>query len=248
MEVANIFWYGELTKLEIACVKSFVKHGFHVKLWSYNNLQVEGAESCDANLVVPEDKMFDVTLYHIDGKMLNKARATSFSDLFRYYLINKYGGWWFDADTICLKDVSEFKKLRQQRQIVIGYLEKGLPAVNNAVMHLSTELSNELVQHFESFMSTETKETKVWGLYGPNYVTNFVTQKGLITNILSHTAFYAIRWDEFDLFTDPNKFKHGRDRIKNSYIAHVWNTEFELRGLDKNNPRAGSLLHLLINK
>jgi len=247
MEVANIFWYGELTKLEKASIKSFVRHGFKVKLWSYNNLQVDGAESCDANLVIPENKMFDVIPYYINGKMLNKSRATSFSDLFRYYLINKYGSWWFDADAICLKHVTEFEALKQ-KEIVVGHLEKGYSQVNNAVMYLPKDLSDTLLSHFESFMSEENKNKsdKAWGLYGPDYVTNFINNKGLAHNILPYTAFYAISWKEFDLFTNPNLINQGRDRLKDSYVAHIWNTEFELRGLDKNNPPVGSLLEELI--
>jgi mannosyltransferase OCH1-like enzyme len=56
-EIANLFWHGELTMLEITCIKSFVQQGFHTKLWSYNNLSVDGAESCDASLVLPKEKL-----------------------------------------------------------------------------------------------------------------------------------------------------------------------------------------------
>ena len=56
-EIANMFWHGELSKLETMCIKSFVKNGFDVKLWSYNNLKVDGAESCDARLILSEEHL-----------------------------------------------------------------------------------------------------------------------------------------------------------------------------------------------
>lgn len=246
MEIANIFWHGELTKLERACIKSFIDNGFHVKLWSYNNIQVDGAESCDASLVIPEDKMFDIIPRPIGDRVLNKARATNFSDMFRYYLVNKFEGWWFDADTICLKNVEEFKKLKE-KEVVAGYLERVDTQINAAVLYITKELSSVLLKEFEDFMSDENRDAS-WGSYGPGYFTTFINRYNLTENILPYTAFYAINWNEFDLFTDWRLINRGKEIIKDSYIAHVWNTEFELRGLDKNNPPIGSLLEEFVNK
>jgi len=246
MEIANIFWHGELTKLERASIKSFIDHGFHVRLWSYNNLKVEGAESCDASLVIPEDKMFDITPRPIGDKVLNKARATNFSDMFRYYLVNKFDGWWFDADAICLKDAEEFAKLRE-KEVVAGYLERVDTQVNGAVLYITKEHSTVLLREFEEFMADENRDAS-WGSYGPAYFTTFLNKHNLTHNVLPYTVFYAINWNEFSLFTDWQLLGAGRERLKDSYIAHVWNTEFELRNLDKNNPPIGSLLEELIDK
>ena len=244
MEIANIFWHGELTKLERASIKSFIDCGFHVKLWSYNNLQVDGAESCDANLVLPENKMFDITPRPTGDRLLNKARSTNFSDMFRYYLVNKFDGWWFDADVICLKNVEEFKKLRE-KDVVAGYLERTDTQINAAVLHITKELSSILLKEFEDFMADENRDAS-WGSYGPGYFTTFINKHGLVDNILPYDVFYAINWNEFHMFTEPFYSHEGVMRVKNSHVAHVWNTEFELRGLDKNNPPAGSLLEELI--
>lgn len=243
MEIANIFWYGELTKLEKACVKSFVNHGFHVKLWSYDDLQVEGAESCDANLIFPKEKLTSFTSTILNGKELKKARATSFSDMFRYYLINKFGGWWFDADCICLKDAEHFEKLRA-KELTVGYIERVNSNIANGVLYMDDKTSSLLIEDFEKFISTNTDRS--WEVYGPTYITNFISKYKLDANILPYYLFYAINWNEFDFFINPKLIEVGREMIKHSYITHVWNTEFELRGLDKNNPPAGSLLEELI--
>ena len=34
--------------------------------------------------------------------------SSSFANIFRLELLNKYGGWWFDADCICIKNVQDF--------------------------------------------------------------------------------------------------------------------------------------------
>lgn len=246
MEIANIFWYGELTKLERASIKSFIDCGFHVKLWSYNNLQVEGAESCDANLVLSENEFTSHKHYDMNGNPLKKARATSFSDMFRYYLVNKFDGWWFDADVICLKNVEEFKKLKE-KDVVAGYLERTDTQINAAVLYITKELSSILLKEFEEFMADENKDAS-WGSYGPGYFTTFINKHKLVDNILPYDAFYAINWNEFHMFTEAYFAHEGAMRLRDSYVAHVWNTEFELRGLNKNEPHILSLLNYLYNK
>lgn len=243
MEIANIFWQGELTKLERASIKSFIDHGFQVKLWSYNNLQVDVAESCDASLVIPESKMSDIAPSYIDGVLLKKATSTHFSDMFRYYLINKFDGWWFDADCICLKDAEEFKELRKEG-LVAGYLEHIETEIANGVLYVNKDLSSTLLKEFEEFMADENRDTS-WGSSGPKYIAAFINRNGLVARVLPYTMFYNINWDEFNLFTDPQLLSDCKERIKDSYIVHIWNTEFERRNIDKNNPIENSFLYEL---
>jgi hypothetical protein len=243
MEIANVFWHGELTNLEKISVKSLIKNGFHVKLWSYNNLYIEGAESCDANLVLSEAEYHSHEECHMINTSLKKARATSYSDMFRYYLANKFEGWWFDADVICLKNVEEFKKLKENK-VVAGFLEKSGFQINGAVLYINKELSNILLSEFESFMNNKNRD-RSWGSYGPSYFTDFIYKHDLDSDILPYNFFYAIHWNEFHVFTNANFSEQGHQRLKNSYVAHIWNTEFELRNIDKNNPPKGSLLDQL---
>lgn len=243
MEIANVFWQGELTKLEIACVKSLIKNGFYVKLWSYNSLHIDGAESCDANLVLPETEYHLHEPYDMANNPLKKARATSYSDMFRYYLVNKFDGWWFDADVICLKNVEEFKKLKEKK-VVAGYLERAGSQINAAILHMDKELSKILLSEFETFMLNKNRD-RSWGSYGPSYFTDFINKHDLDYDILSYNSFYAIHWNEFHVFTDSPFVDQGYKRLQNSYATHVWNTAFEWRNLDKNNPPKDSLLYKL---
>jgi hypothetical protein len=51
-----------------------------------------------------------------------------------------------------------------------------------------------------------------------------------------------------NLFLKKERLQEAKERIKNSYITHVWNTLFKNLNIDKNNPEEGSLLHELYNK
>ena len=98
IEYANFFWHGaSLSLQEYICISSFVKNGFKVRVYSYNNLTIpEGAELSDASEILP---VTDLRKYTQAGMSGNLA---AFSDAFRYHLIDKRGGWWFDTDVICL--------------------------------------------------------------------------------------------------------------------------------------------------
>jgi hypothetical protein len=233
MEIANVFWRGDLTKLEMASVKSLIDCGFHVKFWSYDNIQIDGTESCDAKLVMPEEEYFNHIPSDEEITPLKKARATSFSDVFRYYLLNKFDGWWFDLDVICLKSVEEFKKLKN-RNIVAGKLYHDNDDMNGAVLYMTKELSTTLINDFEIFINNQNVDRK-WASYGPHYLTNFLKTNNLIDEVLPKHYFYSINWVNFYYFADPNLKENAREMLKDSYVAHIWNTEFALMGLDKNN-------------
>mgnify|MGYP001403579878 CR=1 FL=1 len=93
LDHANFFWMGDLTIYEIANLQSFVKHGFKVIIWTYDknlekNINLKGVSFKDANLVLNESLLMKFK----QGRQ--KSSLSSFSNLFRYELLKKYGGWW----------------------------------------------------------------------------------------------------------------------------------------------------------
>lgn len=229
-EIANFFWEGKLTKLEKSCIKSFVNNGFEVKLWSYNNLQVDGAESCDANQVLNRDA---VNNFHHDdhsGKTEKQSSLAAFSDIFRIAAINKTnGGWWFDADCFCLKSSSEFKVLRAHHNICAGIQYGSL--ITNGVIYMSKDYSDIYFNQLLNY--TISAKNKKWGVFGPEFLTSFINQFNLKDGVFSKELFYEIGWEEFDHFVDPKLCKEAEERIKDSYVCHIFTTSFNTRNLDK---------------
>lgn len=100
----NFLWVGSrLNKLSQLGLKSFLDHGHNVVLWVYDK-ECENIPSSvevqDAGQIIHPDKVF---LYSGNGDC-RKGSCGGFSDLFRYYLLDKVGGWYCDTDVTCLKN------------------------------------------------------------------------------------------------------------------------------------------------
>ena len=99
----NCFWHGTpFCLLEKLTLKSFLNHGYEVKLWVYdhlNDIEVpNGVIVEDANKVLPFDRLYT---YKGNGDC-RKGSLGGFSDLFRYYLLYNFGGVYVDMDCTCL--------------------------------------------------------------------------------------------------------------------------------------------------
>ena len=104
----NSLWIGtELGAIELLTIRSFIGRGHHIKLWLYDVLKTplpDGVEICDANLILPKDKVFAYRNKNKYGH--GKGSVAGFSDIFRYKLLYEKGGWWVDMDITCLKPLN----------------------------------------------------------------------------------------------------------------------------------------------
>lgn len=247
-EIAHFFWEGTLSLLEINCIKSFVRCGFDVKLWSYDNLSVEGAESCDAEEIVPKDKTkaFNQRDFFnsLNKDFSNYTSAISKADLFHWEVIVRKGGWWFDADCYCLKSSDEFTKLKQNRPIVAAlHGLVGGSMIGNGVLYADKDIALKGVDEFYSMIEAYYPEYPPHPLLGPGVTSNLIQKNGLEKHLLSNYEFCTIDFTQFDLYINPAVKEVSKSLIKDSYIAHLWNSQFMVNGIDKNNPPEGSLIY-----
>lgn len=243
-EIANFFWHGDLSLFEIKCMQSFIRAGFHVKLWSYTNLSVEGAESCDARLVLPQEDLTRYSQYHENLKDSAHCSIAAFSDAFRYTLLRDFDGWWFDTDCYCLKNVNEFIKLRQNKDIVTGLQIDGNVACG--VIYVDKSIATSAVNDLNATCIAYGYNVP-WGSIGPGMMKSIIEKNTLHNQILPSEYFYAIDYTEMNLFCEKEFFTTGVRRIKNSYVTHIWDTFIKMNSIDKNDPPIGSLLYNLLN-
>lgn len=240
MEKANFFWKGELTKIEIASIKSFIKNGFEVNLWSYQNHKIEGAISRDARTLMEERDI------EMQNEILGKTTIAAFSDLLRYKILSQETGWWFDCDCICLKNESKFKELREsigKNRILIGmHSSDSKMLAANGVMYLDKQTASDLAEKCVALLEEHNYSLPKWGMSGPSLVDDYLIENSLLEHTVPYNYFYEISYDEVDMFYDKNKFNESMRRIKNSYLTHVWDTYLIANKIDKNNPPSGSLL------
>jgi hypothetical protein len=107
----NFFWLGDsLSKLSTLGLKSFLDHDHNVILWTYDKScknVPDGVKIEDAGKIIHPDNIF---LYAGNGDC-RKGSCGGFSDIFRYTLLYKIGGWYCDTDVTCLKN---FESLDQK--------------------------------------------------------------------------------------------------------------------------------------
>lgn len=91
---------GELSRMEILSVKSFLANGHPVHFYTYDsprNLPA-AAQVYDAAAIVPRE-----LAPAKPGAPFSVGTMASFSDYFRYLLLLERGGWWSDLDVVCLR-------------------------------------------------------------------------------------------------------------------------------------------------
>lgn len=107
-KIVHGLWIGNsLSKLELLTITSFTNNGHIFYLWTYEPLLTNIPENViikDANEIIPENKIFRYKHKNQFGH--GKGSLGGFSDIFRYKLLYKYGGWWTDMDVTCLKPLN----------------------------------------------------------------------------------------------------------------------------------------------
>ena len=95
--VQGLWVGGRLSALERLCVRSFCAHGHEFHLYHYDELhnvpQVHGLRLMNAADIVPRETVFTP----------RRGRISILSDLFRWELLARKGGWWADMDIVCLR-------------------------------------------------------------------------------------------------------------------------------------------------
>ncbi len=104
-KIVHGLWIGStLSNLELLTLFSFIEHGHEFWLWTYNKIETPLPSSIilkDANEIIPSSKVFRYKYSNQYGH--GKGSYAGFSDIFRYALLYKYGGWWVDMDVTCLQ-------------------------------------------------------------------------------------------------------------------------------------------------
>jgi hypothetical protein len=207
----------------------------------------------DIREFLPEEHKYKYKQAHPFGLTQDNNKEYStlamFSDAFRIMALRQFGGWYFDTDCFCLKDQSEFKKLKQDKNIVIAYEGKNNWYAGSAILYFKNyEIANLFCADFEKCCVEYNYEFPEWALAGPRLVSQTIINNNLSNEVLSSETFYPINWTEMELFIDKNLINTAKEKSKNSYVTHVWNSQlnqkYDLKGKV---PPQGSHLEELFN-
>lgn len=203
----NALWIGsELNLMASACLKSFLKHGHVVNLYTYgdiNNIPA-GINICDGNEIIPQDKII---------KHQKTGSYALFSDIFRYALVSKINnGIYVDCDVYCLKPMTI-----PEHGYLLGYEHPH--SINGAVLALpkESELLNTLIdlsnqecftpEWYPPFRKFRLKikrlfgyanhiSTMGWGVLGPSAITHYTKKLQLTHFVQDLDVLYPIQHHE----------------------------------------------------
>jgi hypothetical protein len=229
MATINGLWIGAtLSPMERACVQSFLRFGHEFRLYAYDPIDnvPAGCTLCDASDVVPASDVF------VHEQAVGKGSLATFSDLFRYELLYKHGGWWMDMDVFCLTP--------------------SLPNLSVVIGRQDAQLINGAVLHFPAghpAMGAAVKEARslgrdvAWLKIGPEILTRLASSGELAGAVLPSQVFYPLHFSQFWMTCDPRRTAAAAERLKGAACLHLWNEMFRRAGIDKRIlPPDGSLL------
>jgi hypothetical protein len=207
------FWHGPLNAMAYSCLASFPALGADLRLYAYETKidTPEGVEVVDARSICP-----DISLLH-RYTVAGRPSLATFSDRFRYSLIQQTGCCWVDADIICLKNV-DFDR----EPIVWGRQPEahGKALINNAVMKLPGDhpVLSEMLAKSKAAIDVDLS----WGAIGPFLLTEVAERHGVYGSARDPSEFYPVGPDLFWQLLLPKYRDSVACDARNATFLHLW--------------------------
>jgi len=233
------FWFGDaLSPIEHLCLKSFLAHGHRFLLYAYDEVEnlPHGCELLDATPIVQHDQLF---LYKSSD---HAGSPAGFSNLFRYTLLDREGGWWVDTDTLCLKpQISEpaYVFARQDKDFY-----------NPAIMRApaGSPLIRETLERAKRVVADHA-ENMEFGAIGPHLFTAVIRDLDLHNAAADTADLYPIPYWDALTTCDPNRRDEVEQLVARSTFVHLWTEMFRYWRVPKTGrPPAGAYLTAMYDR
>ena len=230
--IIQSLWIGpSLSKLEILSIKSFIDNGHIYHLYTYDKVEgiPEGVEVKDGNEIISKNKIF----------RYKNGSISAFSNLFRFVLLYKKGGYWVDTDLICVKKLP-FK----ENDIVISsepYKDYKTSTPTSSLLKIPKNHYIALagIVVLNGFKQAILDGRMGWGA-GPTTVKLLVQKYNLSNNILNWTGICSCSCEDYksifypNLEFNSNVIKTLKNIPESMYCIHLWNEMLRQGGIDKN--------------
>ena len=234
-EAVRGFWHGEpLNAYQLLCLRSFAVHGHRVELYSYDpSLAVpDWVERKDASQILPPERV----LRYRSGT--GPGSFAVHTNLFRYALLHRRGGWWADLDLLLLRgDLS-------QDEIFF--------AASGQLDQVSCNLVKFPSEHpmlAEAMARAASLEVELWAQAGQPLLTVLIKQHGLAQLCRPRTDSSPIAWFELPMLFDPSRADEVRDRCTAAYALDLHDEVWRGAGIPfKLAPPEGSYIDLALRQ
>ena len=206
----------------------------------------KGVELCDARDVLAEDKIFYT-------ESPSGRSPANFSDVFRYAMLQKYGGWWFDMDVVSLKPAKNWP-LRSLPTFASTFEGEWGECASNCCIFMPSANHPIADLLLNTALERQKNEKRDFCDLGP-FLVQHVVKNNDMTHVASYEEFCPYPWRIIDMLVyktlkgrtlnllramkhavrqhSRSDFKMGRIQ-KNTLAIHLHNEIFMQKGIDKN--------------
>jgi hypothetical protein len=216
--VIQSLWIGDqLSVMEQLCISSFLRNGhtFHLYVYQETAGVPAGTVVLDGNDILPASRIFTYKEHNT---------YAGFANFFRYKLLFEKGGWFVDADTICLRPFRFRSKYVFSSEGI-----NGRQLVN--VGAIKAPPGSPIMRHaWETCEGLNTSELK-WSQCGPALLGAAVETYSLAQYVKRWDVFCPVHFSVWEKVLDPNV---GWTLDNQSHAIHLWNELWRRSGQDKN--------------
>jgi len=228
MEVSSLWIGGDLPKISLLCIQSFIKNGYVFNLYTYDkinnipkNVNIKNGED-----ILPKSEIFTY----------KNGSVSAFSNLFRFTMIYKTGEIWVDTDIFC-RQKFDFTK---SNIVIVSEPDQNYqiqkPTSNLIQFPKNDPIMKRAIEICESYKEQiQTGEFK-WGL-GPLTIKKIVEEFKLekyikpwqFSNNCNNHHYQILysnkivkKYEKFPTFSPNNA-------PKENYFIHLWNEHFRYK-------------------
>lgn len=230
-KIIQSFWNGpKLSKMEKLTINSYLLSGYQFYLYTYNYLDVPiGTTLMDARDILSTDIFENFKNYPI----------AYFSDLFRFELLHKKGGYWVDMDMVMLKEYPDddyvfcLERAKFNRfKLNVGFMK--IPR--------NSKLMRECADYVLGL-----KKIDYWGQTGEHILQKKLSKYEDEIPYLNFPAVYfcPVNWWETNKLIHPKQTKHILKLIENSYGIHLYHQSWVSNGFNPDGEYPGTVYDYL---
>lgn len=217
-DVIQSLWVGhQLSIMEQLCISSFLRHGHGFHLYVYGDCAgiPSGTVVLDGNQILPASRIFTYAEHNT---------YAGFANFFRYKLLLEKGGWFVDADTICLRPF-EFT----EEYVFSSEGINGRQLVNVGAMKVPP--GSPVMQYAWNTCSEMNLSELKWSQCGPTLLRRAVESCSLESFIQPWDVFCPIHFSIWEQVLDPTISWRFEEQTR---AIHLWNELWRRSGQDKN--------------
>ncbi|MGO1597306.1 MAG: capsular polysaccharide synthesis protein [Sphingobacterium sp.] len=204
------------------CLESFVKNDVEVILYTYVRV-----DNIPDNIIVKDaNEILDQSFVFHD---LYDSYAT-FSDWFRIKLLFDKGGWWIDADMLCIRPfdidwpyvfATEIERVSDKEEVT---------HICNCVLKMpqGSDIGRSILRRIEETLSTNSPKDLPWTSIGAKFIATELTNRKMFDYVVAPEVFCP-----FDYSSYQNIFGEAEVELsETTYGVHLWNKMWEWSNRD----------------